>query len=78
MNRWTPQSIYSAKPWILIASGAGMALGGFALSLSDGDWTVWRGLVCVVGAALAICGGAILQMRQTYRAQSKWRRERSR
>jgi hypothetical protein len=27
------------------------------------------------GAGLAIVGGAILQMRQDYRAQSKWRRD---
>jgi hypothetical protein len=34
--------------------------------------TVWRGLLCLGGA---IVGGAILQMRQDYRAQSKWRRD---
>jgi hypothetical protein len=44
-------------------------------SLSAGLWTVWRGLLCFGGAALAIVGGATLQLRQDYRAQSKWRRK---
>jgi type II secretory pathway component PulL len=44
-------------------------------SMSAGAWDVWRGLFCLVGAALAISGGATLQMRQDYRAKSKWRRE---
>jgi hypothetical protein len=44
-------------------------------SLGAGSWTVWRGLLCLGGAALAIVGGATLQMRQDYRANSKWRRD---
>jgi type II secretory pathway component PulL len=44
-------------------------------SLSAGLWTVWRGLLCFAGAALAIVGGATLQLRQDYRARSKWRRD---
>jgi hypothetical protein len=44
-------------------------------SLSAGLWSVWRGLLCFGGAALAIVGGATLQLRQDYRARSKWRRE---
>ncbi len=46
-------------------------------SLSAGYWTVWRGLLLFAGAALAIVGGATLQLRQDYRARSKWRRETS-
>jgi hypothetical protein len=44
-------------------------------SLWAGLWTVWRGLLCLGGAGLAIVGGATLQMRQDYRAKSKWRRD---
>jgi len=44
-------------------------------SLSDGSWTVPRSLLCLLGAGLAIAGGATLQLRQDYRANSKWRRE---
>jgi hypothetical protein len=44
-------------------------------SLSVGYWTWWRGLSIFGGAALSIVGGATLQMRQDYRARSKWRRE---
>ena len=44
-------------------------------SLYAGLWTVWRGLMCLAGAALAIIGGATLQLRQDYRARSKWRRD---
>jgi type II secretory pathway component PulL len=44
-------------------------------SLSAGYWTVWRGLSMFAGAALAIIGGITLQLRQDYRARSKWRRE---
>ncbi len=43
-------------------------------SLAVGYWTVWRGLSMFGGAALAIVGGITLQMRQDYRANSKWRR----
>jgi hypothetical protein len=46
-----------------------------AWSLAAGYWTVLRGLSLFGGAALAIVGGITLQMRQDYRARSKWRRE---
>jgi len=58
-----------------MAIGAVLAIGMMAWSLSAGSWTVWRCLLCFTGAALAIIGGATLQMRQDYRARSKWRRE---
>jgi hypothetical protein len=44
-------------------------------SLAAGYWTWWRGLSVFAGAAIGIVGGATLQMRQDYRAASKWRRE---
>jgi uncharacterized membrane protein YfcA len=44
-------------------------------SLAAGYWTWWRGLALFAGAALGVVGGATLQMRQSYRARSKWRRE---
>lgn len=78
MKSWTPQSLYSAKPWVLIVAGAILGLGATFWSLHDGLWTVWRGLGCFAGGALSVAGGAILQLRQTYRARSKWRREGSR
>jgi hypothetical protein len=36
---------------------------------------LWRSLLCLGGMVLAIVGGATLQLRQDYRARSKWRRE---
>lgn len=75
MKRWTPPTVYAAKPWMLIGTGTVLCLGAFTLSLLEGDWTGWRGLSCGVGAAMAIGGGIILQMRQQYRSRSKWRRE---
>jgi hypothetical protein len=51
--------------------GVGMML----WSLSAGQWALWRGLLCLGGVALAIVGGVILQQRQEYRANSKWRRD---
>ncbi len=74
MRPWTPQTLYDAKPWILVAIGVVLAVGSVMWSLSAGLWSVWRGLLCFAGAALAIVGGATLQMRQDYRARSKWRR----
>ena len=74
MRAWTPQALYDAKPWIFFTVGGLLAVGTVAWSLSAGSWTVWRGLLCLAGAALAIIGGATLQMRQDYRARSKWRR----
>ena len=75
MRSWTPNSLYDAKPWVLIGVGAILAVGMMLWSLFAGSWTVWRGLSCFVGAGLAIAGGATLQMRQDYRAKSKWRRD---
>jgi hypothetical protein len=75
MRSWTPQALYDAKPWVLIGVGAILAVGMMLWSLSAGLWTVWRGLLCFAGAGFAIVGGATLQMRQDYRAKSKWRRD---
>jgi hypothetical protein len=75
MRSWTPQTLYDAKPWACIVVGAVLAIGMTAWSLMAGYWTVLRGLSLFGGAALAIIGGITLQMRQDYRARSKWRRE---
>jgi len=75
MRFWTPQTLYDAKPWALIGAGVIFAIGAMLWSLLAGSWTVWRGLLCLAGAALAIVGGATLQLRQDYRARSKWRRD---
>jgi hypothetical protein len=75
MRSWTPQTLYEARPWILIGVGGILAVGMMLWSLSAGLWTVWRGLLCFTGAGLAIVGGATQQMRQDYRAKSKWRRD---
>jgi hypothetical protein len=75
MRTWTPQSIYETKPWVFVIFGVVMAVGAVVWSLSAGLWTVWRSLLCFSGAALAIVGGATLQLRQDYRARSKWRRK---
>ena len=75
MRSWTPQRLYEAKPWALIGLGAVLVIGATVWSLAAGYWTVWRGLLLFAGAALAIIGGATLQLRQDYRARSKWRRE---
>jgi hypothetical protein len=75
MRSWIPQTLYDVKPWAFIGGGAVLAIGATVWSLSAGYWTVWRGLSMLAGAALAIVGGALLQLRQDYRARSKWRRE---
>ena len=78
MRPWTPQTLYESRPWILILVGALLGIGATGWSLAVGYWTVWRGLSMFAGAALAIVGGIILQMRQDYRARSKLRRVSSR
>ena len=75
MRSWTPQTLYDVKPWVFMAVGAVLGVGMMLWSLAAGSWTVWRGLLCLGGVALAIIGGATLQMRQDYRANSKWRRD---
>jgi hypothetical protein len=74
MRRWMPQSLYDAKPWALMVVGALLGAGMTIWSFSAGSWTVSRSLLCLLGAGLAITGGATLQLRQDYRAKSKWRR----
>jgi protein-S-isoprenylcysteine O-methyltransferase Ste14 len=78
MKHWTPPGYYNAKPWVMMGVGAILCLGSMGMSIKIGDWTVWRGMGCFVGAVLVIAGGAILQLRQTYRANSKWRRNMNR
>jgi hypothetical protein len=75
MRAWTPQKLYDAKPWVFMSVGALLAIGAMVWSWQAGAWTVWRGLLCFAGAALATVGGATQQLRQDYRARSKWRRE---
>jgi hypothetical protein len=75
MRSWMPQTLYAVKPWAFIVVGAILGVGMMLWSLSDGQWTGWRGFLCLGGVALAIVGGATLQMRQEYRAKSKWRRD---
>jgi hypothetical protein len=75
MSSWTPQTLYDAKPWVLMGLGAVLGVGTMLWSLAAGSWTVWRGLFCLAGVAMAIVGGATLQLRQDYRAKSKWRRD---
>jgi hypothetical protein len=67
--------LYDAKPWVLMVVGAALVIGMMVWSLAVGYWTAVRGLVLFGGAALTIVGGITLQMRQEYRARSKWRRE---
>ena len=52
-----------------------LTVGMMLWSMSAGLWTVWRSFFCFLGAGLAIAGGATLQLRQDYRAKSKWRRD---
>ena len=75
MHRWLPRSVYEAKPWLLIIVGAVLVASMTAWSLSAGYWSVTRSLLTLLGAGLAIGGGAVLQLRQDYRAKSKWRRD---
>ncbi len=75
MRQWTPKFFYDAKPWLYMGVGAACTAGATFWSLSEGSWSVLRGFLCLSGAALAVIGGATLQMRQDYRAKSKWRRE---
>jgi protein-S-isoprenylcysteine O-methyltransferase Ste14 len=75
MRVWTPQAIYETKPWVFMVVGALLAVGTMGWSLAAGLWTVWRSLLCFGGAALVIVGGVTLQLRQDYRARSKWRRK---
>ena len=58
-----------------MVAGAVFAIGTVVWSLSAGLWTVWRCALCFAGVALAIVGAATLQLRQDYRARSKWRRD---
>jgi hypothetical protein len=75
MKFWASPAVYGAKPWVLIVTGAIFCVGAMGWSLWAGVWTVWRGFFCFLGAGFAVGGGAILQLRQNYRARSKWRRE---
>jgi hypothetical protein len=75
MKRWLPDPIYRVKPWALISVGILLTPGMMIWSWLEGSWEPWRSILCFLGAAGAIGGGAILQLRQEYRNRSKWNRE---
>ena len=74
MKHWSPTGLYNIKPWIMMIGGALLCGTCVTLSVMRGEWDVLRGMGCGVGAGLVVAGGAIIQLRQTYRANSKWRR----
>ena len=74
MRCWTPKTLYGMKPLEFIVAEGQLRVGMRLWSLWAVVWTVLRGLLCLSGAALASVGGAAMQMRQDYRANSKWRR----
>lgn len=78
MKRWIPDPLYSAKPWMFLVVGVTLTLGMMVWSMWEGSWTVWRSLLCFAGAAVAVAGGAIQQLRQNYRLRSKWQRDQNR
>lgn len=78
MKRWMPEPLYSAKPWTLMTAGVTVTVGMMIWSLWEGSWTFWRSLLCLAGAAIAVFGGVVQQLRQNYRSRSKWQREKSR
>jgi predicted MFS family arabinose efflux permease len=78
MKRWIPNSLYAAKPWALVVAGAALVVGSMAWSIVADQWNDLRGALCGLGVVMSVGGGVILQLRQDYRAQSKWRRERRR
>ncbi len=49
MRSWTPQTLYDVKPWAFIVLGAILGVGTMLWSLSAGQWTLWRGLLCLGG-----------------------------
>lgn len=78
MKRWIPEPFYSAKPWVFMVVGMVLTIGMMGWSLWEGSWTDWRSFLCFVGAAMAVIGGVIQQLRQNYRLRSKWQREKTR
>ncbi len=60
MRTWMPQTLYDAKPWALIGVGTILGLGATGWPLAAGS---------------SVVGDITLQLRQDYRARSKWRRE---
>ncbi len=77
MKRWIPEPLYIAKPWVFMIVGALLAIGMMLWSLWEGSWTPWRSLLCFVGAGSGIGGGIIFQLRQTYRQNNQWRRDKA-
>jgi hypothetical protein len=74
MRRWLDDDVYNARPRTMMARGAVLCLGSLAWLVVFGDFTFWQGAGCLAGAALLLCGAAILLRRQQYRARSKWHR----
>lgn len=68
MRRWVPAPLYEAKPWILMILGVLLLAGMTAWSMLAGSWTVWRSLSVIGGMVALVVGGALLQLRQEYRA----------
>ena len=71
MRAFTPRMLVEATPWVFFAVGVTLTIAMLVGWLSLGLWTVWRSHLCFGGAALAIVGGATLQLRQDCRARAE-------
>ncbi len=73
---WWPESLYELRPYGALAIGALAGTLAALRSWAVGDWGVAFAVSLLLGSAVIVYGGAVLQMRFEYRRRSRWNRER--
>jgi hypothetical protein len=74
-KHWWPEPVYEAKPYGAMSLGLLAGVVALARSLAVGLWESPYTAIFVLGCAVMIYGGVVLQMRYEYRRRSRWNRE---
>jgi hypothetical protein len=74
-KHWWPEAIYEAKPYGAVSLGLLAGVVALARSLAAGMWESPYMAIFVLGCAVMVYGGVVLQMRYEYRRRSRWNRE---
>lgn len=73
---WWPEALYEARPYGALTLGLLAGVVSVARSIAVDSWDLPFVAAFVLGCAVMIYGGVVVQVRHAYRRRSRWHRER--
>ncbi len=73
---WWPEPLYEARPYGALTLGLLAGVLSMTHYLAVDSWDLPFVAAFVLGGAVMIYGGVVLQVRHAYRRRSRWHRER--